>query len=119
MEIYLRDLHKTLDTRESASSLIAKITKEFNLNLDSRIVLNFEDIEFMSRSFADQFHKEITADDFNIDLIFSNLHESIRETLRIVEKTQNSRSKLSLKKKTIHLRFDSIEKIENYLYSLQ
>lgn len=117
MEIYLRDFYTTLDTRESASTLIEKFKSEYNCQLTSGIVLNFEGIDFMSRSFADQFHKEITNNDFDIDLTFYNINDTIRETLRIVEKTQKSRVK-SNTKKIVYFKFDSISKIENYLYSI-
>lgn len=117
MEIYLRDLYKTLDTRESASLLIIKIKQELVSNSASKIILNFDGVDFMSRSFADQFYKEITSDEFGIELTFSNINQTIRETLKIVSKTQSMRKKLN-QNKTVYFRFDSISKIEEYLHSI-
>ena len=94
MEIYLRDLYKTLDTRESASLLIIKIKQELDSCGESKITLNFEGIDFMSRSFADQFYKEITSDEFKIELTFSNINQTIRETLKIVRKTQSPKLRI-------------------------
>lgn len=49
-------LPATLDSREAATWL-AEIVREYSLS--KQIELDFSGIEFMSRSFADQFHKEL------------------------------------------------------------
>lgn len=49
-------LPSTLDSREAATRLVNVIKEEANSN--SIVEIDFTDIIFMSRSFADQFHKE-------------------------------------------------------------
>lgn len=78
----------TLDTRESASKLVDMIKEEG----ECKVELDFTDIIFMSRSFADQFHKELYSSDHTIDISIKNADVSILDMLRAVSNTQNDRS---------------------------
>ncbi|WP_118193389.1 hypothetical protein [Albibacterium indicum] len=78
----------TLDTREFASKLVDMIKEEG----ECKVELDFTDIIFMSRSFADQFHKELYSSDHTIDISIKNADVSILDMLRAVSNTQNDRS---------------------------
>ncbi len=67
-----------------------------NYSKDSSMDLDFKNVDFMSRSFADQYHKEkITlSKSLNITFLISNESQQICEILKAVAETQ----KKSLKK---------------------
>ena len=77
----------SLHTREMASQLM----DEVRADLCDTIELDFADIEFISRSFADQFHKEKielwTQKGVVIPVVNANTH--IISTLQSVANTQN------------------------------
>jgi hypothetical protein len=81
---------ETLDTRESAT-LLAQFMKQESLS--TKIELDFNGILFMSRSFADQFHKEIYANENHIDLCIKNADVQITDILNAVSRTQENRKK--------------------------
>lgn len=114
-KIELKNLSKSLITREAASVLIEKLMNRHH-NPHTTIILDLKNIDFMSRSFADQLHKEIKKANFNRKVTFRNANNSILETLRVVERTQHTRK---LQKK-VHrdLSFSSILEIKDYLHTL-
>lgn len=80
----------TLHTREAAINLCKAIT---GLNI-SNVELDFRGVEFMSRSFADQFYKEreeLRKNSISVFLI--NADEEIEKILEAVGRTQNKRER--------------------------
>ena len=106
-----RILSQTLDTREAAS-FVAKTIKSSTRN-SAKIVVNFDGITFMSRSFADQFFKELFSTDAQLNLIIKNANSGITEVLDIVAKTQISRKKIE----NTHSSniFSDISQLESYM----
>lgn len=80
-----------LNTREASSSLFNIISK----NKGAEIELDFTDVEFMSRSFADQFHKERMSfqEKENSMVHLVNANEEIIRILQAVSQTQNKRER--------------------------
>lgn len=116
IEIILSKLfNNSLNTRESVEILVARINNEILDSQDVHVILNFENIEFMSRSFADEFHKVINQEDFNIGLTFKNMSSDMLAMLKAVENTQNKRSN-TLKKPTV-ISIKDIKTLENYAFS--
>lgn len=112
-EIKLKDLmSETLDTRESASLLAQFIQEE---SLSSKIELDFNGILFISRSFADQFHKEIYANENHIDLWIKNADVQITDILNAVSRTQENRKKRKNTYKLIQL--TDLDKLTDYTFA--
>lgn len=106
-------LPNTLVTREGATRLVQLINDE--LADDIRVELDFQGIIFMSRSFADQFHKEVNSCDNSIDLIIKNAEYGIIEMLDAVSKTQTTRK--AINKKYHVLSFNNLNKLKDYSYA--
>jgi GMP synthase PP-ATPase subunit len=105
-------LSLTLDSREAASSLVDMLKAE---EAGSKIVLDFSDIIFMSRSFADQFHKEIYSGEQPLDIMIKNADVSILDMLRAVSNTQNSRRKI--KKNYQILSYNNLSQLEDFTFT--
>lgn len=76
----------TLDSREAAIRL-ADMVREYST--ERQITIDFSGIEFMSRSFANQFHKELyLRDEDTFEIIVKNADASIIGMLDAVSKTQ-------------------------------
>ena len=116
LEITLKELfNNSLDTRESVSTLVKVIKEEIQTFNEKSVVLNFGDIVFMSRSFADELHKMIMDDSFDITVTFKGMNADFLAMLKTVEKTQNQR--LLASKKTSFVKIDDIETLNNYAFS--
>lgn len=102
---------RTLDTRESASRLVDMIKEEGEVKVE----LDFTDIIFMSRSFADQFHKELYSCADSLGISIKNANVGILDMLRAVSNTQNVRK--SIKKDYQLLSYNSISKLEDFTFS--
>lgn len=82
---------KTLDSRDEATKLFERLrdycTQCGNIELD------FSEVDFMSRSFADQFHKEKLEWAKNNDLVIliKDAPDQVIEILQAVSKTQKSK----------------------------
>lgn len=103
---------ETLNTRENVNDLFSQLKS--SLSNKKNIVLDFTDVTFMSRSFADQLVKVINSSNFQIELMNMNL--DIQEMYRIVQKTQKDNNR-----KTYNvpiLRFSTQKQLENYLWSI-
>lgn len=112
-EIRVKDiLPLTLDSREAAIKLVSLVKEE---SAEHRVVLDFADIIFMSRSFADQFHKELYMDSTAFDIVIKNADFGIAEMLNVVSKTQKSRK--AIKKDYQVLSFTNLDKLEDYAFS--
>lgn len=105
---------ETLNTRVSATNLL-ELVRIFRGDI---VNLDFHNVVFMSRSFADQFHKERVKLQIDNDILFeiSNASDDIRKMLTIVASTQE--------KKERHYRvlpifnFTKEESLEEYLLTI-
>ncbi|MBN8703789.1 MAG: DUF4325 domain-containing protein [Bacteroidetes bacterium] len=81
------ELSDLLNTREAATELINSIRK----NPCSIVELDFSNVEFMSRSFADQLYKEQqeVQKELKVVIHIVNANEEIINMLRAVKLTQN------------------------------
>jgi len=102
VEIILSEIFgNSLNTRESVQTLMRKISEETSSLCEKFVILNFEYIDFMSRSFADELHKEITDKDFDINITFHKMEGDLLSMLKMVEKTQKQRSNITKKPKFV------------------
>ena len=103
----------TLDSREAATRL-AEIVSEYSSS--KYIELDFRGIEFMSRSFADQFHKELCLhEDHAFEIVIKNAEASIIHMLDAVSKTQTTRK--SVKKTHQVASFNDLKQMESFMMS--
>jgi hypothetical protein len=104
---------ETLNSRNAANLLFECIIEE---NAKS-VVFDFMNVEFMSRSFADQFHKERMKLKSKNGLIIGikDASESIRKMLVTVESTQNKRNRFYMELPVFSF---SEEKLSDYLLAL-
>ena len=117
-EINLKEiLPNTLDTREASTRLFDFLDKSYNKA--SVVKLDFSSIQFMSRSFADQFHKERlrfqTKNNCLIEL--KNADIQVIEILHAVSNTQKTRSSIDNSNISI-LTFSNPEQLEEYMFAL-
>lgn len=103
----------TLDSRESATKL-AKIIKDELID-NTKVDLDFQHIIFMSRSFADQFHKDIMACDNSLYINIKNADLGIIEMLNTVSRTQYTRKPIKRSYKV--LSFNNLELLKDYSYA--
>lgn len=104
---------ETLNTRDGATNLFESV-KEFNA---INVVFDFSKIEFMSRSFADQFHKErmILKEQNGLVIQIKDASETVRKMLITVESTQNKRNRFYMELPVFSF---SEDKLSDYLLSL-
>ena len=115
-EIKILDfLNKTLDTRESATRLFSQI-KCLHSNC-SKLEIDFSGIEFMSRSFADQFHKEriLFQRNSNYNISFKNADYQTIDILNAVANTQTDRKPFITNYQLYT--FNDLKKMDNYIYA--
>ena len=102
-----------LISREAVSSLFDKLS-----NMDSNLELDFSNVEFISRSYADQFYK--AKSDFekmhNSEIHIMNANEEVINMLHVVSKTQNSNERFF--DKVPVYRFSKIDRLSDYLLSI-
>lgn len=106
-------LPTTLDSREAATRL-ADMVREYSG--DRQVELDFSGIEFMSRSFADQFHKELYLhDDDSFEIVIKNADAAIINMLNAVSKTQTKRKVV---KKTHQVAsYNDLKQMESFVMS--
>lgn len=106
--------HHNLVTRESATTLIANAL----CTPHKEIVLDFTHVTFISRSFADQLHKEMMA--YNTlgkkKISFANALPDIVQMLKVVATTQTGNNRNY--EPCIHLKFQSRRFLKEYLLSV-
>lgn len=106
--------HTTLVTREAATSFMLQI-KKLPWNT---IELDFSNIEFISRSFADQLHKEKIelweANEKKVNV--SNACEAVFQMLQAVSKTQNKPDRVIPDIEVLH--FNDRKSLKAFLSSL-
>lgn len=84
-------LGATLHTRQAATELLQAVTQ----NPCDHIELDFVDVEYVSRSFADQFHAEkiAIAIQQQKSIIVTNANEEIIKMLQAVARTQDKENR--------------------------
>ena len=112
----------TLNTRDEAVKL-------FNFFLEDKfyfkarpIILDFANVEFMSRSFADQFYLLKKNWEFgnNTKIELQNYNKQIAEILAAVSNTQYSQeNKRNIKSEIKELQFGELKQFEEYLLAIQ
>lgn len=102
----------TLDTRDGATRLAELIKAD--LADDNKVELDFQGVIFMSRSFADQFHKDLLSGEQAIDVEIKNAESGIIEMLETVSKTQSSRKAINKSYKV--LSFTDTDKLRDYSF---
>ncbi len=103
-----------LNTREAAILLYRSIV---NLNA-SDVEVDFTDVFSMSRSFADQFHKERQKlrNESNVSVFLVNANKNIEKMLEVVNRTQVKQDR---KFNDIQvLRFSNIKDVSSLLHSI-
>ncbi len=105
---------KLLNTREAATMLLDTLCD----TKCSVIGLDFSDVEFMSRSFADQFHKEKIElqNTLNVSIDIVNANEEIINILQTVSRTQ-VKSNREFEEVQI-FKFSNTQLISDYLLSI-
>ncbi|MEX0811236.1 MAG: hypothetical protein WD048_03400 [Chitinophagales bacterium] len=115
IKIKVKDvLSVMLNSREAAIMIFDEI-KQKNL---STVEFDFTDVEFMSRSFADQFYKESNKVENNtaVQIVVSNATEAVRNVLQTVAKTQNKTNR-SYNKLPV-FKFSNASSLKDYLLSV-
>lgn len=106
-------LGETLNTREAATLLFVCVVE----NYAKSVVFDFSRVEFMSRSFADQFHKERMKlkEELGLMIDLKDASESVRKMLVTVEATQNKLNRFYTELPVFRF---SNDRIEEYLLAL-
>jgi len=105
-------LPPTLDSREAATRLVNFLR---GIKENNKIELDFTGVVFMSRSFADQFHKDLHANEEKLDLNFKNASFDVIAMLRAVSNTQKHRKKVANVYKTFI--FNNLSNLEDITFS--
>ena len=102
-----------LITREAAVSIFSNINGNQN-----NIEFDFENVEFMSRSYADQFYKLKTnfEQNQNARIQIVNANEEVINMLQIVAQTQNLTERKF--EQVPIFKFSKIEMLSDYLFSI-
>lgn len=79
------------------------------------VVLDFSGVEFVSRGFADELHKERLAvqTQRNVRVVLENLNEEVQRMLSAVARTQNMKERDTMDLPVI--RVSSVSELENLL----
>ncbi|MDT8412561.1 MAG: hypothetical protein RQ875_08885 [Vicingaceae bacterium] len=111
----VEEVSRLLNTREAATELMNAVRE----SKCKHIEFDFSNVEFMSRSFADQFYKEkiiFMKNDNDIIIDITNANEEVVNMLRTVANTQNKvkRDYLTLPV----FKFSDSEMLSNYLMTV-
>lgn len=104
-----------LRLRNTARLLFQKIRREAGNG--GEIILNFSDVSFMSRAFADQFVKELITleSEGKVKVALGNIPFPIQQLLKTVQITQSERKVLQSNIRTMH--FDSVEAMRDFMFA--
>ena len=103
----------TLDSREAATRLAGTVRA---YSRSRQIELDFSGVVFMSRSFADQFHKEFCFHDHDsFEIVIKNAHASIIQVLNAVSKTQTKRK--AVRKTHQVVSYNDLKQMESFVMS--
>ncbi|HXS58543.1 MAG TPA: hypothetical protein VN726_20585 [Hanamia sp.] len=105
---------KMVHTRESSAILMQLIEKKFC----DCVELDFTNVEYISRSFADQFYydKLNCAVELKKNIIVSNANEAVMQMLNAVAKTQHK--KMSTFFNIPIYKYSSQSQLDNFLLSI-
>ena len=108
-----KNISETLNTRDSATLLFDIILHEDAKN----VVFDFSNVVFMSRSFADQFHKERMKlkDKKGLFIQIKNASDEVRKMLVTVENTQSKKNRFY---RELPVFTFSEDNMEAYLFAL-
>lgn len=109
-------LGTTLNTREATYLVF----KAIDLGNTKTIQLDFSGVEFMSRSFADEFYKyrRTLETENNIQIVLVNMNKDLSQMLQAVTNS-NTIGKLEIETmKFNHIKFKTQEELSKYLSSL-
>ena len=103
----------SLVSREAATSLFNELK-----NSDTEFEFDFSNVEFMSRSYADQFHKAKLEFEqkYNAKIHIINANEEVIKMLQVVSKTQNANERTF--EKIPVFRFSKPSMLSDYLSSI-
>jgi hypothetical protein len=106
-------LGNTLDSRDGAIRLFRKL-----LPNQKEIVFDFSAVTFMSRSFADQFHKESQKliSDKERRISITNASVQVIDILQAVAKTQHTKDRISLSLPIYS--FSQLDQLTDYLQAI-
>lgn len=109
--LVFKHLGRSLTSREQADLLYSVIKERAE-----KVIIDFDSVDFMSRSFADQFYKGFLDLNMCDQVISVNGNEVVCEMLNSVIKTQNGhlKAKIPFKLKTL----TDKEKLKKYLLSI-
>jgi anti-anti-sigma regulatory factor len=103
-----------LHSRDAAQILFENLD---TLQTANKIVLDFSDVIYMSRSFADQFHKEMQKSiALGVVVEVLNCNDHVTEILKAVAKTQNSTNRQ--RPVLPYIEFANEKDFENYLLAI-
>lgn len=107
-------ISRLLNTREAVSILL-DVVRDSKCSV---IELDFTSVEFMSRSFADQFHKDKISlqNELNISIDIVNANEEIIHILQTVSRTQ-VKSNREFEEVQI-FKFSNTQMLSDYLLSI-
>lgn len=107
------EIDSIINTREAA----LQITKQIQESTCKHVELDFQDVEFISRSFADQMHKEkIAFADLGVLIVIVNASSSVMDMFRAVSNTQNA---IDRQRQEIPVyKITNMDALSDYLYSI-
>lgn len=106
-------LPSTLGSREAAIRLFNVIKEESKSG--SKIVTDFADTLYMSRSFADQFHKDLYTGESILDITIKNASNDILAMLPVVSNTPIQGRAVNNNYR--NLSFDHLKSLEEFSFS--
>ena len=104
----------SLNTRDEASKLFSYLANDSS---SKKVIFDFANIQFVSRSFADEFQKALTflTNNENVSIEIINANSDIIEMLQAFSRTQNT-VKRSFNNLPVYSFADSIS-LNKFLYS--
>jgi len=111
---------RTLNTRDEAVKLFNFFLVD-KFYFKAPIILDFANVEFMSRSFADQFYLLKKNWEFgnNTNIELQNYNKQIAEILEAVSNTQyGQENKRNIKSEIKELQFGELKQFEEYLLAI-
>jgi len=108
-------LGKTIHTRDASRQLLDFIAE----NPCMKVELDFLDVDYISRSFADEFHanKIKLASELQKSIILTNANDEVINMFQSVARTQNKRFKEDTATRPIY-KYSSWSQLESYLLSI-
>ena len=107
-------LGSSIQTREASSVLMNRVKN----NSSNNIEFDFTSVEYISRSFADQFYfdKNKYSTELQKNIIVSNVSDNIVKMLQAVAKSQNSVNRNLVSNVPVY-KYSSYSQLESFLLS--